>query len=256
LSERHPFDEVRQRRALRALVDTPRFLESDEGLEFIEELRESFAPSLLASGRRLGIGSRWCEADDVVHTAIVGLLSDDGRVAKYAASASSEPWSYVARCLHQWMRSQWGTRGVVLDDEMSLCGDGDVTPEQLTPIDMVVQITYGVLAPHTRSVQHADLLSVLRWCAANPPQRRSYEGQDRTAAWRTFPSFNQAQIAAILRVCWGVRPRAWESSLMGAVLRNSHFRPSDSPSHARAILRYRRIMLASQTHRVSGQHAA
>ena len=92
----------------------------------------------------------------------------------------------------------------------------------------------------------ASLGGLLSWLANNPPQRASHETADRAAAARAFRQFTPSQIAAVVNIAWGGRTSRRETSLLAAFLINPDFRPSDSPTHARALLHYRRALRSQQ----------
>lgn len=242
------FDADRQRAALIELVEGIGFLETGEGTEFVTELESAFAPMMQGMARRMGFP---LDAADVVHGAIVLLLEQDARVAKYAAAAEEEPWGYLATCLTEWGRRQWGERGTTLDAVEFLPVHrtaqlpGHHVSEELTPLPEVVRLTHAVLEPLTPSEQQPTLHPLLSWLARNPPQRLSYEGVELAAAVDHFPSFTKGQLKAVMNISWGGRPRQAETSLMGAFLLDPEFRPSDSPTRARALVHYKAAMRAS-----------
>lgn len=247
------FDEFRQRRTLRLLAHSLTFLNSSEGQAFLDQLRGVVAPRAASAARQLGINSTWLDSDDLVHTAIVELTHENGRVARYAAASNGEPWAYVSVCLVDWMRAQWGTRGEPFDETAHLkrtggghrtlaeASDGtQVSATTVTALETVIERTHVLLAPSLPAHYHEPLRALLRWCALNPPQRRSYEHVDREAATAAFPVFPERVVRLITHLCWGVRPRVADTSLMGALLRDARFRLSDSPTHVRAVLRFTR----------------
>lgn len=245
MSEVERFDVWRQRRVLLALADSSDFLHTAEGAAFIEQIRTFHAPVIVGMARRMGLGDRWLEEGDVVNTAIEKLRASDGRIAEYAAAADGEPWAYLGKCLIVWVRQQWGTRGSSFDlaSEM-IPATSPETPDYLTNLDEVVALTFQVLSPVTEAKLHAPLLELLGWLAANPLQRLSYEADEKVAAHRHCPEFTIAQVTAVMNISWGGRPRQSESSLMGQFLLDPSFRPSDSPSHARAVTFYKNAMRA------------
>lgn len=242
MTEQERFGVERQRLALLELADSVDFLRTDEGIAFMRQLESFLVPRGLATARRLGIGAGWFASEDVVHTIILRLSEKRGRAARYAAAADGEPWVYLAACLTGWMREQIGTRGGVMDEHTVAVDAGRDSDDSLTPIGRVVSLTYSVLQDYTHpSCRHA-LRRLLTWLAENPPQRISYESAERAAAKVRFPAFTPGQITAVMNIAWGGRPRRQETSLMAAFLLDAGFRPSDSPTHARALARYRRSM--------------
>lgn len=232
--------------ALLQLAESAAFLHTAEGRAFARQLEVFLVPSMLASARKVGIGPGWLQADDVLHTVILGLCEQQGRVARRIAATARDPWGYLARCATEWVRALWGSRGEPLEllSPARAVLQPPAQPSPLTPLEEVVGLVFSTLRPHTEGRLHPPLRSLLRWFAQNPPQRRSHESDDREAAARCFVDFNRAQIALIANLVWGVRPRCRETSLFAALLMDADFRPSDSPVHARAILRYRQMMRA------------
>ena len=244
------FDEVRQRRALRLLERSPNFLRTSEGLAFIAQLRSAVAPGVLSTARRAGLSASWLDVNDVVHTALVELTRDRGRAARYAAASVGEPWAYVSRCLTGWMRDQWGTRAEPLQEETLIalrderthhaaCDGGlDCGACVPPPMEAVIERMFLALAPALPTELRPPLKSLLRWCALNPPQRRSYEHADRAAAVTAFPMLPSQLVVLITQLSRGTRPRNAETSLMGAFLSDPTFRVSDSPLHTQSVLRW------------------
>lgn len=236
------FDIHRQRRALLALADSTDFLLTHEGSAFLEQLRCIFAPRAVAEVQRLGVGGGWFVADEAVNTIVVALTVDGGRVARYAASAQGAPWAYLGKCVTAWSREILGSRCSPLDEKLtSPCNGGDVEAA-LTPLEQVSALTFATLAPHTPPHLHAATEQLIQWLATNPPQRLSYERIEREHAARAFPDLSSQDIAAIMNISWGGRPRRRQTSMFAAFLLDAKFRVSDSPTHARALLHFRQLM--------------
>lgn len=237
------------RASLRQLAETREFLGSPEGNEFLRQLEQYLAPGVRAAARRLGLGEDWAQPLEIVHTLIVGLCADGGKAATHIAETAIDPWAYLARCSIKWSRELWGSRGISLEQvsesrvEVGLMAQRNPDPDdRLTSLARVVELTHRALAPHTPLSLGRPLGGLLSWLANNPPQRVSHETADRAAASRAFRQFTPPQLAAVVNVAWGGRPRRRETSLLAAFLVNPDFRPSDSPTHARALLQYRRAM--------------
>lgn len=242
MAEIERFDVWRQRMALTELAESIDFLGTAEGAAFMEQLAAFFAPAVVGAAHRMGYPM---DHDDVVNGGIVLLTADDGRIARYAAAADSEPWAYMGMCLQAWVRQQWGHRGTSLDAAEFLAVTPPVIdPGDFTPLEMVVQLTWETLCPLTPNELHPELRELLGWLAVNPPQRLSYEGADKRAAHRQCPQFTIWQVTAVINIAWGGRPRQAESSLMGQFLLDPQFHPSDSPTHARALTYYKKQMIA------------
>lgn len=241
MTEIERFTAERQRNALRALVASAAFLHTSEGAAFVQQIECFLVPHAFATAKSAGVGASWILRDDVVNTALVRLTAGQGRVAKYAAEARDEPWAYVAVCLSGWIREQIGVRGSPLDEQLlRAVPRGD--DEHLTPIDQVVALTFNVLQPYAAPAQQHAIQRLLVWLAQSPPQRISYETADRAAAQVRFPELDFAQISAVMNIAWGGRPRRRETSLFAAFLTDPSFRVSNSPTHARALARFRRAM--------------
>ncbi len=252
-SERARLDGAGLRALLRRLAEAPEFLGSPKGNELLSQLEHYLAPGVRAAAHRLGLGDDWAQPHEVLNTLIVGLCSDGGRAAAHIAETAIDPWAYLARCSNKWARELWGSRGISLEQlsEARVEACPVTQPHQtwddaLTSLDQVVALTHRALAPHTPHDLSRPLGGLLNWLANNPPQRVSHETADRAAAARAFRQFTPPQLAAVVNIAWGGRPRRRETSLLAAFLMNSEFRPSDSPTHARAVLQYRRTMRSQQ----------
>ncbi len=224
------------------LAESPGFLGSLDGHTFIRQLEMHLVPSMISMARRMGLQGSWVHTHDVVNSVIVGLCEQDGRVARRIAHDALDPWDYLATCAAGWVRALWGTRGIPLDSQEFVVPFESAEESDLTPIKEVACLTYALLAPHTEVRLRRPLLPLLHWLASNPPQRISHELSDRVFAASRFNDFTHGQIAAAANISWGSRPRRRETSLMAAILINPEFQPADSPSHARALLNYRRAM--------------
>lgn len=235
-------DSARLRLTLSNLAASPQFLRSADGLLFVRQLELHLAPSLISQARRLGIDGSWLHKHDVVNSVLLGLCDQDGRVARHISNAAHEPWGYLAKCSAGWVRALWGPRGASLESHEFVAPNEEPDCDQLTEIHEVARLTHVMLAPHTEVRLVGQLLTLLHWLANNPPQRLSHELADRAAAALRFTDFTPDQIAAVANIAWGSRPRRRETSIMAALLVNPDFVPSDSPSHARALLNYRRAM--------------
>lgn len=235
----------RLRCALRELASSIDFLNSPEGRHLLEGMRARLVPRALAEARRMGVGAEWLCGDDVLHTAIVRLCENEGRAARYAAASRGDPWVYLEQCLRDWTRQQWGTRCSPLE-ESSFSAAQSIEPPQhrLTALDAAIVRTFDSLKHCLEPSRWQEFRGLLTWLANNPPQRRSYEAADRAAAAWSFPGFTMAEIVSTTNIVWGGRPRYRETSLLAAYLLNEGFRPSDSPSHARALLHFKRSMSA------------
>ncbi len=237
------FDVWRQRMAFTALADSPDFLNTAEGAALIEQIRHRSANMIVWEAREMDFA---LEPDDVVNGAILLLTEQDGRISRYIASADGEPWGYFYTCLKGWARQQWGHRGSSLEVLEDVVPAGGKPDDDLTPLEEVVRLTFEALSPHTPERLHSELLELLRWLAANPPQRLSYETGDKVAAHRFAPAFSIMQVTAVMNIAWGGRPRQADTSLFGQYLLDDFFRPSESPTHARALTYFKKQMRAGE----------
>ncbi len=241
------FDADQLRAALFELANSPEYLRSAQGSVLLRQLELHVAPTLLALGRRVGIDRSWLEPLDVVHTIVLALCHQRGSAARQIAETALDPWPYLLRCAAGWVRALWGVRGEAITGH-TLLGLADPTEEEiLTPMKEVIERAHALLAPHTEAHLRNALLRLVAWLAENPPQRMSHDASERAEASFLFPAFSTTQIAAVANICWGGRPRRHETSLLAALLLDSGFRPADSPSHARALLHYRRTMRLRST---------
>lgn len=251
--DRARLDGASLRASLRQLSDARGFLDSPEGRDFLSQLEQYLAPSVRTAARRLGLGDDWTQPHEIVHTLIVGLCAEGGRAATHIAETAIDPWAYLAKCSIKWARELWGSRGISFEQLSESRVEAGLMAQQpqprddaLTSLDQAVALTHRALVPHTPHELSRPLGGLLSWLANNPPQRISYEAADRAAATRAFLQFAPPQLAAVVNIAWGGRPRRRETSLLAAFLMNPEFRPSDSPTHSRAMLQYRRTMRSQQ----------
>ncbi|MBL3685658.1 hypothetical protein D3248_01630 [Leucobacter zeae] len=242
-----------QRVALTDLADQrSEFLATAAGAAFLEQLDLHIAPKLVGIAR--DPGGEWgyhLERDDVVHMIIVHLLTSleenpDKAPVRYAAEAE-DPWGYLWTCGRRWILAERGVRGRSLEfAELLPAPDVDDADHGLTPLDEVVRLTYEQLVPRIPKQYQAEVLSLLGWIAANPPQRLSYEGAEQADAHRYCPGLTLGQVVAVFNIARGGRPRNAETSLMGQYLLDAGFQPSSSPSHMRALIFFKNAFRAAE----------
>lgn len=261
--DRARLDGASLRASLRQLSDAREFLRSPEGREFLCQLEQYLAPGVRTAARRLGLGDDWTHPHEIVHMLIIGLCAEGGKAATHIAETAIDPWAYLARCSIKWARELWGSRGISFEQLSEprvetgfMAQQSQPRDNALTSLDQVVALTHRALVPHTPHELSRPLGGLLSWLANNPPQRISYEAADRAAATRAFRQFTPPQLAAVVNIAWGGRPRRRETSLLAAFLMNPEFRPSDSPTHARALLQYRRTMRSQQAFDAPHQRVA
>lgn len=245
------FDIWRQRTALTDLAeDGAGFLREPEGLAFIEQMYMFLAPNLVGVARKkFGYA---LDRDEGVNLIIEQLLAsrrldDKGAVRK--AAAAENPWAYLRGCAMDWMRQQWGVRGASLEavGDMAVSSFEDVAHENPhTPIHDVVRLTFSVVSEVIPAVHHDAVFELLTWAAVNPPQRLSYETDDRVAAHRHCPSLTIDQVIAVMKIARGSRQNTAATSLMGQFLLNRDFRVSDSGTHARALMHFKNAFRAGE----------
>jgi hypothetical protein len=144
------------------------------------------------------------------------------------------------------MREDRGVKCVDLDVAVSIPAPEDSLEDPSLPrVWAAVRATFDQLAVRVKDDLHPELYELLSWLAINPP-RISYEGLERVAAHRTCPSFTIEQVKAVMNIAWGGRPRQGETSLLGQYLKNPHFRPSESPTHARALTYFKNEFRAGE----------
>lgn len=245
MSER--FTIWRQKVALTDLADQGfKYLDSDSGRALLTQLDEHFAGSVV------GLAKSWghsIDNEDVVHMILERLVADvvqrgDHAPIRYAAAAD-DPWAYLWQCVTRWARDLWGTRADPLEYAETMPAYEPV-PHDLTPLGEVAALTFSVLAAHTRPTHHDALRGLVVWLAENPPERLSYEAKACDDAHREFSTLTREQVVAVMNICWGGRPRQAQTSLMGQFLLDPEFRPSDSPTHIRALVYYKTAMRAGE----------
>lgn len=249
--EASKFDIWRQRTALTDLAeDGAAFLRAPEGMAFIEQLYVFFAPNVVSVARKFGYA---LDRDEGVNLIVEQLLASrrlDDRGAVRKAAAAENPWGYLWGCALDWVRQQWGTRGASFEDV------GDLAVDLLeegrhdsphTPIAEVVRLTFAAVSEVIPAENHDAVHELLTWLAVNPPQRLSYETDDRVAAHRHCPSLTIDQVIAVMKIARGSRPNTAATSLMGQFLLNRDFRVSDSGTHARALMHFKNEFRAGAT---------
>ncbi|MDA3146528.1 hypothetical protein JSO19_03945 [Leucobacter sp. UCMA 4100] len=238
---------ARQREAF-ALLPQADFRDSSEFVALLEQLHLNHAEGLVKRARRWGYSF---EPDEAVNMLVVNLLEEldpDRYVADYVAEADN-PFAYLGRCaFRSWLPKEFGVRGNQLEIP-ELLPDSEAYEitefdSGLTDIGEVVELCLEVLLPRTPKKLHGQLGDLVAFLAVNPPQRLSYEHFERQAAAKYCPSFNEAQVSAVMNITWGGRPNRAETSLMGQFLLDEEFKPEDSPSHYRALRYYQKIIAA------------
>lgn len=250
MAEVEKFDAWRQRAALVDLAESQSsFLATAEGAAFLEQLHEFFSPTIASLARGWGYHM---ERDEVVHMIVERLLTTlqehpDRAPIRFAAAAE-DPWGYLWTCAKRWAHEDWGTRAEGLEQAEMISAPPvmDAADSDLTPLDEVVRLTFEELAMRVDARHHAELFELVGWLAANPPQRLSYEGRECVAAHRICPGFTLEQVAAVMNISWGGRPRQAETSLMGQFLRDARFRPSSSYTHMRALIFFKNAFRAAR----------
>lgn len=241
------FDVWRQRAALTDLADNGgQFLGTAEGLAFIEQLHKFFATALMWEARSWGFD---IERDDVVNMIVERLLSTRGDgercPARYAAS-SEKPWAYLWSCSLRWVQAQWGIRGVTLERAEMLLTPPINEESPHTPIEEVVDLTFALVSQVIAPKHHAAVHELLTWLAVNPPQRLSYDRDDRVAAHRFCPTLTIDQVTAVMKIARGSRPNTSATSLMGQFLLDPNFQVSSSGTHARALTHFKNAFRAGE----------
>ena len=246
MSSVEKFDVWRQRVVLTDIADNGgTVLSTAEGFAFVEQLHHHFAPQMIGIARSWGYD---VEADEIVNMIIERLLvarqSANRCAARYAA-ASDEPWAYLWTCTLRWGQELWGTRGLPLEHAEFLRSGSDDELEY-TPLDEVVSLTFAIVSQVTDAKHHDAVLELLTWIAVNPPQRLSYDRDDRIAAHRHCPSLTIEQVVAVIKIARGSRPNPATTSLMGPFLKDSTFQVYESGSHARALTAFKNAFRAGE----------
>lgn len=241
MPEVEKFTVWRQRIILTEIADEGgRVLHTAEGAAFMEQLAAHFAASLA------GIAKRWgyhVEGDELVNMIVERLLTTRERdtercPARYAAAAE-DPWGYLWKCAHRWMQDLWGHRGLPLEHAELTVQVVEEDSDNFTPLNEVIDMTFAVIAPLVEAKHHSAVFELLSWLAINPPQRLSYDLDDRVAAHRHCPSLTKEQVVAVMKIARGSRPRVIETSLMGQFLIDADFRISESGTHSRALIHFK-----------------
>ncbi len=232
---------------LRALAESPRTLHRSSGRELVEQLNAFLVPAMQRVALRIGPHGAALAPNEILHTVLIELCENEGRVARLSAEAD-DPWAYLAVCASNWVREVCGNSYVSLEALAALPTTTAPQDPLLTPIEEVVRCAHRIVVLFAPARLRDELFAVLSWLAENPPQRVSHETGDRVAAQLQFPSFTSKQIVAVMNVAWGGRPRRAETSLFAAILLDADFRPATSPTHMRALLHFRQVMRREESH--------
>lgn len=236
------FSDAQLRRALLRVAESTNRLCDREGAELIAQFTQYLVPGIVRTALRSGRSSAtWLQPAEVLHTILVELFAENGRVACAVAVQARDSWGYLAVCASEWVlricRSSWEEF-----DERGTLHLIAASQHRLTNINEMVRIATQLLLPFAPQISSEEMHSVLLWLAHNPPQRISHEAEDRAAILAHFPTFTATQVAAIANIAWGGRPRRKETSLFAALLLQPDFRPESSPTHIRALLHFRQVM--------------
>lgn len=246
MSDTERFDTWRQRQVLTSIADLGgKFFNTAEGAAFIEQLHTYFASCLTGTAKSWGFH---VEPDEVVNLIIDRLLSsrtDPERCPARYAAAAEKPWSYLHTCAQRWLQDLYGLRGVPLEYAENVPHADHSDPDRPT-LDEVVDLTFGLVSTVIANRYHREVFELLKWLASNPPQRLSYDRDDRVAAHRFCPSLSIDQVAAVFKIARGSRPRERETSLMGQFLENAEFDLCNSGSHARALVHFKNEFRAGE----------
>ena len=217
-----------------------KYLGETSGQKLVEVIRKKYATAITARARRFGYPM---DEEEALHTILINLIEQNGRIIKLVAK-SADPYAYLGVCVKKWGAAQWCLRpaNITLDTVSLFYANPENTQTKLTPLEDVITLTTNTLQSQTPQKMQQLIQEPITWLALNPPQRLSYEGQDITAAAKTFTQFTHTQITAIAHACWGTRPRQKETSLFGAYLTNPHFNPYTSASHSAALIQYKTLM--------------
>ena len=242
------------------LLPEKEFQHTAEFVAFLEQLRLYVAPQMVSRAGREGYQM---ETTDAEHMVFLKLITEAGQhpsgdtryLADYVAE-SVNPWGYLVGCAtNNWLREEYGIRGISAEGDYDLVAniparrDSDPAAEpegELTPAWQIAELTYGVLAPRTPEKLHRDLWELLKFLAANPSQRLSYEHHERVAAKQYCAVMNESQIAAVMNIAWGGRPNRATTSIMGQFLLDPEFDPFDSrkETFAKALSYYQKEIIA------------
>lgn len=237
-----------QREALRSFR-TPGFLASPAGSSLLEQLRHFVAPALISLAREDGYR---LEADAAVNVVVLRLLEDDYQLTRTAGAV--RPWGYLVKSATRWVRAESVQGSPSLDEHESWEHHGGVpSAERQTfethpkvadeiRIAAISAAVSRILETRTPECHRQDVSELVEWLCWNPQTRFSYETQERERIAREFPTVPEALITAVTNAAWGGRARRIQTSLIGAVIQDISFRPSDSPTISRSLVQYRRAM--------------
>ena len=237
-------------------------MNSDLGVLLWQRFRTDLAVQVAAYARH-ELNYR-IEADDAAHILIVELLSRPELAVRLGIADPTHP-DYVPNpagylytsasvgtrtadggTIPGWVRAEVGCLTDTTLDHPDRPHDSAlvyrVAPgansHGLTPLNDVVTLTTGFLAPRTPHRFRAGIYDLVHWLALNPPQRKSYEGETIVAAINEFPTMNPSQITATANIALGGRPAPQQTSLFYHLLNDPEFRPADTAGTFRALVTY------------------
>lgn len=252
-SEAKHWDDARFARAVDALSDVRKFMATAEGLAFYEQLQVWIAPPMCAWAAERG---HRLEAVEVVNLILVVLGGKDGVHEKRRQKVifADSPQAYTARIVQNELRREIGTMSTSLSEFDQVRASILADPAERIAgtgaecsLDEAVMLSYAVMAERTPDALKPDVLRLLGWMTANPPQRLSYEKHEREAAGRYAPFLTNAQVKRVFALVYGTRPERSSTSLVAAFLLNPEFDPFSSFRMVTQLTRYSEAMRVVST---------
>lgn len=226
-----------------SLLPEPEFQKTAAFVEFLDDIAERYGKVGVSLASQYGYAM---EEQEVVNLIFVQLLkkhSSNLYTCDYVARADVEnPWAYLGGLLKRWIRQEYGVRGIQMEEAERIPQSDNHVEENLSLLHEVVAKTYEILAPRTPEFLHHELFTLLEFLAVNPPQRLSYEKFEREAAMVYCPHFTERQVAAVMNIAWGGRPKQRETSVMGQILLDPMWLPEMSVTHTIALSDYKKRM--------------
>lgn len=195
-----------------------------DGDLFLEQLRLYFVSPLIGSARRFGFE---LDEDEVLNEIICRLISSKRGGACPAARASVlvDPFGYLWVCSIGWVRELHGHRAVSGELAETIAVPCEPDDGRYTPVNTVIERLVEIVADVVPDRVWCVVRDAVGWLVYNPPVRLSYEGEERAALSKQFPSLTSRQVKALSRVVWGTRPRQAETSFAGQLLLDEAWRP-------------------------------
>lgn len=207
----------------------PQWWGTPAGRDFAAELcREVGVPWSRRAVRDRGFA---VEAAEVVDDLIVDFLTHEDVSARVASAV--RPDAYLHELARRKVVVAAGHRAYASHESVFATVPARVVEEPNVQLRDAITATVRVLAPRSGLVEAGVILEAVTVLAFNPEQHQGH-GHGQARSWPELRALGllPGQITALVRVVWGARNRAAETSIIGGFLKDLSFDPLCSPTHA------------------------